>query len=513
MNIYKYKFIIMSIVLSIAMFLSGCSEYSWESSDELVFGTILSTKSLDPAKDYNGWFTVRYGIGETLFKLDDYMNVVPNLAEGYENIDEKTWKIKIREGVTFQNGELMTPDKVKISLERTSELNKRADDTLKIEYITTDNWNLIVKTREPNPTLVNDLCDPFASIMDVSGTDDFDNNPVGTGPFKVKQFNPIKSSCLEKYDDYWQGEPKLDKVKIIHVSDADTLTMALQTGEIDVAQGIPYSSMNMFEDNPLYRISGVDTSRVILMYYNYNNPLLNDKILRKAINMSVNKEEYASILLKGSASATEGPFPEGMPYGGNSVNSAKYNVSAAKKALNDAGYEDTDNDGVLEKHGQKLAFKIVTYSSRAELPIIAQAIQSDLKDIGISVSVEISDNIMDILNNRKFDIALYSNVTAATGDPYAYLNNLIISGGASNYGGYYSKKAEELLKIMEGEFNKDMRDELAVDIVQESLNDEGFNFIAHLRMNFIMKSNVVNFNIHGTDYYQFNWNTDIVNYG
>ena len=509
MNIRKYKFFIINIVLSAIMLLSGCSEYSWESSDELVFGTTLSTKSLDPAKDYSGWFTVRYGIGETLFKLDDYMNVVPNLAEGYENIDDKTWKIKIREDVTFQNGELMTPDKVKISLERTSELNQRADDTLKIEDITTDNWNLIIKTREPNPTLVNDLCDPFASIIDVSGTEDFDNNPVVTGPFKIKQFNPIKSSYLEKYDYYWQGEPELDKVKIIHVSDSDTLTMALQTGEIDVAQGIPYSSVNLFEDNPLYKISSVDTSRVILMYYNYNNILLNDKILRKAVNMAINKEEYASILLEGSATAAEGPFPEGMSCGGESVHAAGYNVSVAKQLLNDAGYEDTDDDGILEKNREKLEFKIVTYSSRAELPIIAQAIQSDLKDLGINTSVEISDNIMDILKNGKFDIALYSNVTAATGDPYAYLNNLIRSEGASNYGGYSSKKAEELLKIMEGEFEKDMRDELAVNIVQESLNDEGFNFIANLRMNFIMKSNVVNFDIHGTDYYQFNWKTDI----
>ena len=509
MNIRKNIFFIISLVLSAVMLLSGCAEYSWESSDELVFGTTLSTKSLDPAKDYSGWFTVRYGIGETLFKLDDYMNVIPNLAEGYENIDDETWKIKIREDVTLQNGEPMTPDKVKSSLERTSELSQRADDTLKIEYIATDNWNLIIKTREPNPTLVNDLCDPFASIIDVDGTEDFDNNPVGTGPFKMKEFNPIKSSYLEKYDYYWQGEPELDKVKIIQVSDADTLTMALQTGEIDVAQGIPYSSVNLFEDNQLYKICSVNTSRVILMYYNYTKVLHKDKSLRKAVNMAINKEEYASVLLEGSASAAEGPFPEGMSCGGDSVHAADYNVSEAKQVLKDAGYEDTDNDGILEKDGQKLEFKIVTYSSRAELPIIAQAIQSDLKDVGINASVEISDNIMDILKNGKFDIALYSNVTAATGDPYAYLNNLMRNEGASNYGGYDSKEAEEFLKMMEGEFEKDVRDDLAVNIVQESLNDEGFNFIANLRMNFIMKSNIVNFDIHGTDYYQFNWKTDI----
>ena len=509
MSVRRVKLAIAIIITLSFMMLSGCSAEKWESSDELVFGTTLSTKSLDSAKDYNGWFTVRYGVGETLFKLDDSMNVIPNLAENYENINNKTWKIKIREDVTFQNGEIMTAEKVKKSLERTLQLNSRADETLKIDEINIDGWNLIIITREPNPTLINDLCDPFASIIDVEGTTDFDNNPIGTGPFKVASFNPMKSSSFEKYHNYWKGEPKLNKIKLIQVSDSDTLTMALQTGEIDVAQGIPYSSANLFEDSSLYKISSVSTSRVILIYYNYDNVFLQDKNVRKAINMAINKEEYASVLLENSASEAQGPFPESIIDGGENVHAESYDLLNAKKLLIDAGYEDTDNDGILEKNGEKLKLNLVTYSSRAELPIIAQAVQSDLKEIGIDISIDITDNIMDILNNKSFDMAVYSNVTAATGDFYAYLNNLMGGNGASNYGGYESEKVQQLLNVMEVEFDKENRDKLAVNIVQESLDDEAFNFIVNLKMNFIMKSNVVNFDIHPTDYYQFNWQTDI----
>ncbi|MFQ9617952.1 MAG: ABC transporter substrate-binding protein, partial [Clostridium butyricum] len=340
--------------------------------------------------------------------------------------------------------------------------------------------------------------------INVDATEDFDNNPIGTGPFKIGSFNLKNTSYLDKYNDYWKGEPKLNNIKIIHVSDADTLTMAMQTGEIDVAQGVPYSSVSLFEDESLYKISSIDTSRMILMYYNYENKFLNDKNLRKAISMSINKPEYTSVLLKDSASYAKGPFPEGMKCGGKSINVDDYNADEARRILKDAGYEDNDNDGILEKNSEKLELKLITYSSRAELPILAQAIQSDLKDIGINVSVEVSDNIMDILNNSKFDICLYSNVTAPTGDSYAYLNNLVRSSGASNYGQYKNEESEKFLDLMESELDKEMRDNLAIKIIQNTIDDNGFDFIAHLKMKFIMKSNVVNFDIHQTDYYQIN---------
>ncbi|BBK77242.1 ABC transporter substrate-binding protein [Clostridium butyricum] len=135
MRIRIRMYIISILIILVFTIFCGCSNALWKSSDELVFGTTLATKSLDPAKEYNGWFTVRYGIAETLFKLDKFMNIIPNLAEDYENIDGETWLIKIRRDIKFHNGEMMTPEKVKKSLERSLALNKRAEDTLKIENI------------------------------------------------------------------------------------------------------------------------------------------------------------------------------------------------------------------------------------------------------------------------------------------------------------------------------------------------------------------------------------------
>lgn len=193
----KINIIALLILICFAI-LTGCSKSNddsvWESKDQLVFGTTISTKSLDPAQGYSVWFTVRYGVAETLFKLDDAMEPVPWLAEGYEALNSTTWKIELKENIYFQNGVEMTAEKVKESLDRVIELNSRAKSTLKIKDIEVDGKNLIFNMEEEHPTLINDLCDPFEAIIDVDGTETHDSNPVGTGPFIVEKFSTISSS-------------------------------------------------------------------------------------------------------------------------------------------------------------------------------------------------------------------------------------------------------------------------------------------------------------------------------
>ena len=443
--------LIISLLL-ISIFLVGCSsanKTTIDSSKELVFGTTLKTNSLDPHKDYAGWFTVRYGVGETLFKLNESLEEEPLLAKGYNMIDINTWEIFIKDNIIFQNGEALDSNKVKLSLERTLSENSRAKKALKIDTIESTKNSVIIKTKDPNPTLIKDLCDPFATIIDVENTEDFNNNPIGTGPFKVGKFNYDKSSYFIKNEDYWQGKVSLERLKIIPIEDADTLSMALQSGEIDAAQGIPYSMMSFFERDDSYKISTVDTSRVILMYYNFNNDLLKDKNLRKAINM------------------------------------------------------------LIDKDGQKLTFKILTYSSRTELPILAQAIQASLKEAKIDVTIEVVENIMDRIALGDFDLALYSNVTSSTGDPLAYLSYAMKTDGASNYGNYSNPTIDDLINKLELEFNEKSRDELAIEIQNLALEDSAYNFLAHLKMSFVMKSNVSNLEVHPTDYYQFTKDTTI----
>lgn len=509
--IKSIKKILICVFLCLSQ-LIGCSvvsnEVEWESKDELVFGTTLSTKSLDPANGYSGWFLVRYGVAETLFKLDDNMETIPWLAEDYEMLDNNTWKIKIKENISFHNGKNLTAEAVKSSIERTLEMNARANSTLKIENINVEKNNLIITTSEENPTLINDLCDPFVAIIDVESGEDIPTNPIGTGPFIVDEFNHSGASYFKKNSDYWDGEVKLNKIKVMPIADADTLAMALQSGEVDVAQGLSYSMINLFESDSNYKISSTDTSRVIVMYFNEKNKFLENSNVRKAINMLINKELYSDSILKGQATPSIGVFPSNTNYSLESLYTS-YDKEEAIEILKKEGYIDSNNDGILDKDGENLSLKLVTYSARVELPSIAQAIQDDLRNVGIEIKIEISDNISDILTTGNFDLAIYSNITSATGDPLAYLNNALRTNGASNYGSYSNSEIDNLIDKLKVEFNKEQRDILAIKIQEIALKDNSYNFIAHMKMSFVMKNNVTGISPHPTDYYQFTANTDI----
>lgn len=488
------KYIILLIIILTAVF-TGCSfnsgKVQWEEKDQLVFGTTLSIGSLDPANGYSGWYLVRYGIGETLFRLDDDMEAVSWLADGYERTGENQWKIAIKDNITFQNGKKMTPQEVKKSLDRVIKLNKRAAITLKVTDIQAGEDYIILKTSEENPTLIRDLCDPFAAIIDVENENQ-DTSPIGTGPFIIREFNSKNTTTLIKNENYWDGEVKLASVKVMTVKDSDTLSMALQSGEIDIAQGLSYSMVNLFRGDESYKVDTVDTSRAIVLYFNQSNGILQDPSVRSAINMAINKEEYCKIILRGEATPATGAFPD------DELETVKYDLEKAKEIIEASGYTAGD-----------LKLQLVTYSQRRELTTTAECLQSDLKAIGVEASIEISDNIDELVSYGDFDLCLYSNITSSTGDPGVYISNAMATDGAANYGGYSNEKADELISIMNQEFDSDIRKALGDEIQQIVLNDNGYGFIGHMRMSFVMKNNVTGISPHPTDYYQFTANTDI----
>ena len=175
-----------ALMVALPVALAGCggSDAPAAGGKKIVHvgGTVAVTSgTMDPAKDWNGWYAVRYGVGETLFRLDNEMKAQPWLAEKAENIEPTVWRITLKDNVTFSNGEKMTAEKVIESLKRTTETNDRAA-WLKDAVFTAEGNVLTIKTKESYATLVNDLCDPYAVILDVAGTKDFDNAPIGTGP-------------------------------------------------------------------------------------------------------------------------------------------------------------------------------------------------------------------------------------------------------------------------------------------------------------------------------------------
>ena len=468
----------------------------------MAYGPAMETTSTDPHNSYDGWATIRYGVGETLFKFDDKMQLIPWVAEKFEQMDEYTIKVTIKKNVVFSNGKKVTGTEVKACLEDLIQHHDRAPKDLKIEAITAEGQDVIIKSSEKMPALLNYLSDPYGCIIDVEAGI-HDGIAVGTGPYKAVKVTDTQVD-LVKNENYWGSvKPKMDKIFVKSITDGDTLTMAMQNGEVDAAQGLPYASLDIFQkDSSKYKLSQTETSRVYQAAFNFKTEALQDLRVRKAISMAIDKENFTKVLLNGNGAPAVGPFPTNLSFGGNMVKTAAYDLEGAKALLKEAGYEDTDGDGYVDKNGKNLELRYLTYTSRQELPLLAEAAQASLKKIGVKLNVNATDNYKAVLKSGEYDIFAKAIVTAPTGDPEYYFTSHIVPGAVDNAGFYDSPRIAELEHQLHNTYGAGGRSDLAIQMGQQVLDDCALFYASHLRMSFVMKPNIEGFVAHPSDYYE-----------
>ena len=510
---------LLALTLSAGL-LSGCGSSGTEStgdesaSGEKVFyygDTTFNTENdetdVDPHNGYSGWACIRYGIGETLFRYSDSMELEPWLASGYENVDENTWRITLKDGIQFTSGRSLDAQAVKECLDHLVEVHARAKGDLKIKEITAEDMTLTITTSEPVPALMNYLADPYGCIIDMEAGITEDGNVSGTGPYTATEINTDQGLILVKNENYWGQTPKLDTIYVRTITDGDTLTMTLQSGELDAAYGLPYASLPLFSEEP-YTISSVETSRSFFAQMNYQTEALQDEKVREAIAMGIDKDGFTRVLLDGNGTAAAGPFPSSFAFGDDTVTAPAYDPDQARELLKEAGWTDTDGDGYVDKNGEDLTIRWLTYPSRQELPLLAESVQSTLGDIGIKVEVNSTANHLDVLQRGDWDIYASAFVCAPTGDPEYFFTTHCLDASTHNRGGYHSDKLEELEARMSTAFDPDERAALATEMTQTILDDNAFIFASHLRMSIVSGEGVTGLEAHPCDYYEITADLD-----
>lgn len=329
---------IMSLALGIclsASLLAGCGQEQAASSGgqktlvigDTTFNSSNEESDVNPHNAYSGWACIRYGIGETLVKYSDDMAVEPWLAVKWENVDELTWRFTLRDGVAFSNGRKLDAAAVKECFEHLIANNKRAEQDLKIDSMEAEGQELTIKTKEPKPALLNYLGDPYGCIVDVQAG--FEGGmAIGTGPYIAEDMKTDDHLTLKKNEHYWGGSPKLDKITIRTITDGNTLSSALQAGEVQAAYGLAYESYPLFR-NDKYVISQIATSRCFFGKMNFDpDSVCADPAVRRAVSMGIDKESFVAKLLDGNGFPAAGVFPAGPAYGGDKVKSEVYDPEA-----------------------------------------------------------------------------------------------------------------------------------------------------------------------------------------
>ncbi|MCI8672584.1 MAG: ABC transporter substrate-binding protein [Lachnospiraceae bacterium] len=464
-------------------------------------------KSLDPGA--NSWEATRVGVGERLFKLNDELKLEPWLVDTYEQVDDLTWKFTLKDGIRFTNGKPLDGAAVKACLERTIEKNDRAVSMLNIDTIEADGQAITVTTKDINAALPTNMADMVCTILDVETLETEGAIPVGTGPFVITSMTEEVYE-LEANRDYWNGVPKLDTVTIKIINEGNALAMALDNGEVDITFQMPTENVAQFEGRDGFTVTKETGSRGQTVYFNYNSPALAELDVRKAITMAVDRETLANVVNKGNTEAATAIFPVSFAYG--DVEGVPYDPEGAKKLLADAGYTDSDGDGILEKDGQPLTIKFLTYGSRGSvLPTMCEAMQSMLKEVGVQIDIELNDYDphIELLKKGEFDMALNSNIMAPVADPQYFTDILLKTGASYNYGGYSNPEVDGLIEQLDREFDPEQRVELAKQIQEKVVEDCGFLELGHQKYQVAAREAVTGYATQGTELYFLSENTDI----
>lgn len=502
----KKKIIVLLMITSMLM-ATACSKNSSDAGNSekiLKLGCSYDISSMDPQKDWNGWYTSESGVTETLFKIDDDYNLVPWLAKKGES-DGNTWTITLKDGITFSNGDKVEADDVVASLKRAAQLNDRAVALAAADIKAVDENTLTITTQEFYPTMLNDLSDPYTSIVDTENTTDYDKGVIGTGPFAIQSVDFSSKAVLVKNKNYWDGDVKLDKAEIYYIQDADTMTLSMQNGEIDTYIGPTAAALETYKaDKDTYTVTSKTQSRVYMYYINLKR--ITDEPVRKAINMAINDKDICS-LIGNMASSTDGAFNPDTAYG--KVDTVQYDPDGAKALLEAAGYT-LNSEGYYEKDGKVLSVVLAYYPKRS-LDQISTLMQEQLKNIGIKAELRSSEDAdAGYFADGEYDLGMYSIVANSAGDPYSYLKNAMGTGGSYNFGGFSNSKADEYLSQMELVTDMDTRADLANKIQQIAMDENAYGFIAILNKITIAKNGVSNIGENNpTDFYILNADSNI----
>lgn len=494
MNILKCtkKAGIAALAAAMALNLAACGEGEANSAGTSVSGAEASasggthlnfacynySNSLDPVTNPNSaWCGTRYGVTECLFRFNSDVEVQNALCDDYRTDDCITWVLHIRDGVKFSNGNDVTPSIVKASLNRLYEAEASGTGaSTPSQYVTFE--SIEVDDEAGTVTLVCSnatvnlpgiLAYPWYSVIDVNS---IDTGIVGTGPYCVTQIEENSYINFAKNEYYWDGEVPFDTYTAYLTEDSSTKAMALQSGDVDLAENVTTASdLETLKSDSNYYVSTTAGVRLGNSYFNFNG-VLGNEALRQAVQYVVDDETMCASTVAGMYTPGCSVLPSSLPYGYEKLTDPfTYNVDQAVQVLDDAGIVDSDGDGCRELNGQPINLNYIAYSSR-NLNDFAEAVAISLETIGIGCTVTVQDYDTALANQNagQFDMITSNALVVPTGDPTGFLGNFY-SENSYNYGFYSNEAYDEIYEMLLSSTDENEREELIIQLQQILIND------------------------------------------
>lgn len=479
-------------MLGLSLLISSCGKdekISQNTSNDVVVSQGSKPKSLDPNM-YNEIpaLTVTEQIFNTLLKVDENGDIVPELAESYEYITPTELLIKLKKGVKFHNGETMTAEDVAFSINRM--LEKPAsrvmiDAISQVEII--DDYTIKLVFSQPSSPLLFGLAHPLTAILNKKDTlaknDVIATSPVGTGPYKFVSWGSGEKIELVAFDDYFEGRPKIDNLTYRAITENSSRLAALETGEVDIAYNIDaIDSATVEKNSNLQLISQPTTSTEYITFNNTKYPFDNVDF-RKAVNYALDKQSMADTIFMGKAKPANSIVNPNVFGYSSEVEGYPYNVEKAREYLKKSGIKNP-------------SFTLFVNDNTTRLQL-AQIIQANLKEIGINMEIETLEWGTYLQKTAQGEHqALLGGWVSGTSDADIVFFPLLHSsshGGAGNRAFYTNKALDNIIEKARLTANSEERKALFAQAQKILQEDAPFGLLLYKNENIGLNKRVKGF--------------------
>ena len=454
----------------------------------LVFGRGGDSTSLDPSRVTEGeTFKVTVNLFETLLNFGEQDTTIEaGLAKDWDTSEDGlTYTFQLEEGVKFHDGTDFNAEAVVKNFERWANGDAdtfpyynsmfggfKGDEDHVIESVKADGDSTVIITlkRPQAPFLKNLAMSMFAISSPEAyekGDDEYERNPVGTGPFKFVEWKPNETITIEKNEEYWkEGLPKLDKVIFRAIPDNSARLNALVSGEIDLADGINPADGKKIEDDAKLQLFERPSMNVGYLGLTVTREPFDKKEVRQAMNYAIDKQSIVDSFFEGRAEVAKNPMPSSISGYNDDIEPYAYDPEKAKELLKEAGLED--------------GFEMELWAMPVPRPYmpdgtkVAEAIQSNLADVGIKAKIVSYEwaTYLDKASKGEAD-AFMLGWTGDNGDADNFLYVLLDEDniGSNNYTYFKNEETHKLFIDAQTEVDEDKRIEL-YEQAQEILHEE-----------------------------------------
>ncbi|MBF0495601.1 MAG: peptide-binding protein [Deltaproteobacteria bacterium] len=427
-----------------------------------------------------------------LIKYDKDLNMVGDLAESWDvSPDGLTITFHLRKNVKWQDGKPFTAEDVMATYRVIIDPKTPTPYAGDFQQVKTaeilDPYTFRVTYGQPFAPGLNSWGAAILPAHVISGTDitksPLSRQPMGTGPYRLKEWITGQKIVLTSNHDYFEGRPYIDQYVYRIIPDMATMFLELKSGGVDQMGLTPLqyerqTNTPSFQEN--YRKYRYLSFSYTYLGFNLLDPKFQDKRVRQAIAHAIDKQELIDGVLLGLGKEATGPFKPGTWVYNPNVKKYPYDPEKAKQLLAEAGWKQTNAEGVLVKDGVPFEFTIITNPGNALREKTGVIIQQRLKKIGISVkirTIEWAAFLKQFIDQKKFEATILAWTIPQDPDLYDVWHSSKTRPGELNFISYQNPELDLLIQSARHTFDRAKQKEIYFKIQEILAEDQPYDFL------------------------------------